>query len=179
MTTTSDLARPTSGNVVDLILSDHRRFEDLLREVRSAEGDARAALDAFTALHLAHAEAEENEVYPVLRKQDAVDAEEADHGREEHAEGHEALLAVLELDSLEGDDFEEKIERLGELVNHHLGEEELNILTPAKEEADEQLLADLGERFARARNEVLDREPGADEVRKVVEQARQEGLLDD
>ena len=180
MTSVQDLARPTSGNVVDLILDDHRRFEDLLREVRSAHGDDRQALEAFATLHLAHARAEETEVYPALRKQDAVDSEEADHGKEEHAEGHEALLAVLELDRLEGEEFEERIERLGELVNHHLGEEEINILTPARQDAAEELLADLGERFARARNEALDEGPvGAEEIRRVVEASRREGLLDD
>jgi hemerythrin superfamily protein len=92
---TIDLGRPTSGDVVDLVLADHRRFEDMLRQLRSTESDRDAVRQAFAALHVAHAEAEERHVYPQLRKKTSVDAEEAEHGEEEHAEGHEALLAVL------------------------------------------------------------------------------------
>ena len=32
-------------DVVDLILADHRRFEELLREVRNVEADREAALE--------------------------------------------------------------------------------------------------------------------------------------
>ena len=43
------------------------------------------------------AEAEEKHVYPKLKNKDAITAHEAEHGEEEHAEGHEAMLKVLEL----------------------------------------------------------------------------------
>ena len=83
-----DLARPTEGDVVDLILEDHRRFEALLRELRDSSADRDAVRLAFSALHVAHAEAEEQKVYPTLRRKDAIDEHEAEHGEEEHAEGH-------------------------------------------------------------------------------------------
>ena len=34
--TAIDLGRPVSGDVVDLILDDHRRFEALLRDLRDS-----------------------------------------------------------------------------------------------------------------------------------------------
>ena len=69
--------------MLDLILDDHRRFEALLRELRDSSADRDAVRRAFSALHVAHAEAEESKVYPTLRRKDAIDEHEAEHGEEE------------------------------------------------------------------------------------------------
>jgi hemerythrin superfamily protein len=180
MTESLDLGRPGSGDVVDLILEDHRRFESLLRELRDVTGDRDAARRAFSALHVAHAEAEEAKVYPTLRRKDAIGEHEAEHSEEEHAEGHQALLAVLEADSLEGDEFDDLVEALATAVNHHLTEEELTILNPAREEVSEEVRTRLGEEFARERNAQLDADCGRIEnVRGIVARAERQGLLDD
>ena len=92
-----DLGRPVQGDVIDLILEDHRRFERLLRDLRDSSSDRDAVRRALATLHTAHAIAEETHVYPKLRRRDAITSNEAEHGEEEHAEGHEAMLAVLEL----------------------------------------------------------------------------------
>jgi len=34
-----DLGRPVEGDVVELILADHRRFESLLRDLRDSSSD--------------------------------------------------------------------------------------------------------------------------------------------
>jgi hemerythrin superfamily protein len=137
--TAIDLGRPVSGDVVELILDDHRRFEALLRDLRDSSSDRDAVRHAFATLHVAHATAEEQYVYPKLRRKDAITEHEADHGEEEHAEGHEALLAVLE-----------------------------------------QVRAELGEAFANERNRQVDDNCGTlTNVRRIVAEARREGLLDD
>jgi len=178
MSESLDLGRPTSGDVIDLILDDHRRFEALLRHLRDSSSDRDAVRKAFAALHVAHAEAEEHEVYPTLRKKDAISEHEAEHGEEEHAEGHEALLKVLEADDLEGEDFDELVEELATAVNHHLTEEELTILNPAREEVAAQVRERLGVAFATARNAQLDDDCGrVENVRSIVEEAEKQGLL--
>jgi hypothetical protein len=53
------LPRLTGGDVVELILADHRTFEELLRTLRDSTADREAARRAFAALHVAHAEAED------------------------------------------------------------------------------------------------------------------------
>lgn len=177
--TTIDLGSPQSGDVVDLILDDHRRFEALLRELRNSEADRDAVRKAFSTLHVAHAEAEENDVYPALRKRSSVDEHEAEHGEEEHAEGHLALLAVLECASTDTQKFDDAVEELARVVNHHLTEEELTILNPAREEVGERARADLGTKFAVERNRQIDADCGSIEnVRKIVEAARREGLIE-
>jgi len=178
--TTIDLGRPVSGDVIDLILDDHRLFESLLRDLRDNSLDRDAVRRAFATLHVAHAEAEEKYVYPKLRRKDAISEHEAEHGQEEHAEGHEALLAVLELKGTDTQSFDDAVEKLAAAVNHHLTEEELTILNPAREEVGPQVRAELGERFARERNAQVDAGCGSvDNVRRIVDEARKAGVLDD
>ena len=180
MSTPIDLGRPVSGDVIDLILEDHRRFEALMRQLRDSTSDRDAVRRALSALHVAHAEAEEKHVYPTLRRKDAITDHEAEHGEEEHAEGHEAMLKVLELKGTDTQAFDDAVEELATALNHHLTEEELTILNPAREEVSEKVRAELGEVFATERNRQLDADCGSvDNVRRIVEAAEKEGLLDD
>lgn len=178
--TSIELGRPESGDVVELIMEDHRRFEQLLRQLRDSSSDREAVRQAFAALHVAHAEAEERYVYPKLRRKDAIDEHEAEHGREEHAEGNEALLAVLELKGTDTQAFDDAVEELSKVVNHHLSEEELTILNPARTEVSDQVRAELGTAFADERNRQIDDNCGRiANVRAIVRKAEQKGLLDD
>lgn len=180
MSTPIDLGRPVSGDVIDLILEDHRRFEALMRQLRDSTSDRDAVRKALSALHVAHAEAEEKHVYPQLRRKDAITEHEAEHGEEEHAEGHEAMLKVLELKGTDTQAFDDAVEELATALNHHLTEEELTILNPAREEVSEKVRAQLGEAFATERNKQLDADCGSvDNVRRIVQEAEKEGLLDD
>ena len=177
--TNLDLELPDEGDVVDLILADHRRFEELLRDLRDSTSDRDAVRQTFATLHVAHAEAEESEVYPTLRKKDAITEGEEDHGEEEHAEGHQALLDVLEADSTTGEAFDDLVEELARVVNHHLTEEELTILNPARGDVSSADLARLGKSVATARNRLIEEGCGdVANVRAVVAEARDQGLLD-
>ena len=174
-----DLGRPLAGDVVELILEDHRRFETLLRQLRDASSDRDAVRRALAALHVAHAEAEERHVYPTLRRDHAIGADEAEHGEHEHAEGNQALLAVLELEQVEGEEFDDAVEELSRVLNHHLTEEELSILNPARTDVPAEARAELGLVFAQERNAQIDGDCGrVDHVRTLVAQAADEGLLD-
>jgi hypothetical protein len=181
MTTTPvELGRPVAGDVVELILEDHSRFETLLRQLRDSSADRDAVRWAFAALHVAHAEAEERHVYPSLRRRQAIDPDEAEHGEEEHAEGNEALLAVLEMEQTSGPEFGDAVEELSRVVYHHLTEEELTILNPARDGVSAAVRAELGQVFAAERNAQIDQDCGRlDNVRAVVERERNKALLDE
>jgi len=173
------LHRPVAGDVIDLILADHRLFEELLRALRDSSSDRAEIRDALAMVLVAHAEAEEKYVYPKLRKRNAVGKEEAEHGEEEHAEGHEALLKVLELKSTDTDAFTDAVEELSGAINHHLAEEELTILNPARDEVGPRVRADLGKEFLAERNRLIDANCGTvTNVRRLVAKARKEGQLD-
>ena len=176
--TTPEIPRPTSGDVVDLILDDHRLFEALLRELRDATADREAAREALAHVLIAHGEAEEEKVYSQLNRKRAITKDEAEHGEEEHAEGNEALLALLECKGTDTQTFDDAVEKLAEALNHHIGEEEQTILNPARTEVSEQVRQNLGEAWAAMRNRLIDEGCGSvDNVRKIVEQALLVGLL--
>ena len=182
MTSTSiQVGRPTGGDVLDLITDDHRLFERLLAQLRDSTSDRDAVRAAFADVLIGHGEAEEEIVYPVLRrKAEDVGEHEVEHGHEEHAEGNQALLAVLELKGTDTQAFTDAVEELSNLIAHHIAEEELTIISPARTEVGERVRRDLGERWAARRNEMVDQHCGAIEsVRRIVAEARREGVLDD
>ena len=181
ITTSVELGRPASGDVIDLIIDDHRLFEQLLRQLRDSTQDRDAVRKAFANVLIAHGEAEEELVYPTLRQKAAdVTGHDVEHGHEEHAEGNEALLAVLELKGTGTQAFSDAVEELSNLVTHHIAEEELTILAPARTEVTEKVRRDLGEKWAARRNELIDQNCGSiANVRRIVEQAKQAGVLDD
>ncbi|WP_330461529.1 hemerythrin domain-containing protein [Streptomyces sp. NBC_00820] len=140
-----------SSDVVELILKDHRTMEDLFRRMRSTEADRAGALREFADLLIAHGEAEEVEVYPALKRYKPIDNEEIEHGSEEHAEGEKALLGLLEVEEVGGEDWDEKLENLVEAVNHHFDEEERTILNAARQNLTDERRDELGEAFLRER----------------------------
>lgn len=184
--TTSDLPSRGAGavdgdDVVDLILGDHAEFERLLRLLRSDVADRATALGEFADLLVSHAEAEESQVYPTLRsKVPSDDEDEVAHGREEHAEGHEELLALLEVNDVDSDAFSTQLEEVSEVVMHHLDEEERGVLNLARAHVADDVRAELGRAFMKARADQLASGAGSvDNVRRLVDEAKQEGLLDD
>ncbi|CAL9588235.1 hypothetical protein SUDANB145_05171 [Streptomyces sp. enrichment culture] len=154
-----------STDVVELILRDHRRMEDLFRVMRNAEADRAAALKEFADLLIAHASAEEDEVYPALRRYKNVDGEDVDHSVHEHHEANEALLALLEVEDTTSDAWDEGLEELVTAVNHHADEEERTLLNDARENVGEDRRAELGQKFLEARAGYL--ESGCGDVENV------------
>jgi hypothetical protein len=87
---------------------------------------------------------------------------------------------VLELKGTDTQAFDDAVEELATALNHHLTEEELTILNPAREDVSEKVRAELGVAFATERNKQLDDDCGSiDNVRRIVREAEKDGLLDD
>ncbi|MFF5857834.1 hemerythrin domain-containing protein [Streptomyces sp. NPDC012751] len=142
-------------DVVELILQDHRRMEELFRRMRSVEADRAAALEEFADLLVAHALAEEAEVYPALKRYKNIDDEEVEHGEHEHDEGNQALLDLLRVEEVGSEEWDEKLEELVKAVTHHADEEERTILNGARENVAAERRAELGAAFLRERERQL------------------------
>jgi hypothetical protein len=154
--TSTEIPRPESGDVVELILEDHRLFEHLLRELRNDQNDRAALLRQLSSLLMAHGDAEESKVYPQLERKNAIEEEEAEHGEQEHHEIYEALLPLLEASELYDETFSHGIHELSETLLHHLDEEERDILNPAREDVTDADRAALGAAWLGERNRMLD-----------------------
>ena len=173
-----EIPRPTSGDVIELILDDHRLFEDLLRECRRSDADRAAARQALAELLVAHAVAEEEKVYPDLRRARAIGAHEEEHSEEEHAEINEALLAFLEAKGTDTQKYDDALEELATAVNHHAGEEETDILNPAREDLSIDRRGSLGVAWAKRRNQLLEEGcASAEQVAALLAEAVDEGVL--
>ena len=164
-----EIPRPDSGDVVEMILEDHRLFEHLLRELRNEQNDRDALRRQLSELLVAHGEAEESRVYPQLERKDAIDEAEAEHGEKEHQEGYEKLLPLLEATELYDEGFSHDLHEFSETLMHHLDEEERDILNPARADVSEQDRATLGAAWLAERNRMLDEGCGTTEqVRALV-----------
>jgi hemerythrin-like domain-containing protein len=163
-----------SRDVIELILDDHREFERLFRALRNRDENRQARLRELADLLVAHAEAEEREVYPVLKREAPQEREEIAHGHEEHVDGHEALAALQEISDGDQETFEERLEELVETVMHHLDEEERDVLNAARENVDRETREKLGDAFLNARNDLIAQQPGEPEkVRELIEASKQ------
>jgi hemerythrin-like domain-containing protein len=167
-----EIPRPTAGDVVELILDDHRVIEELLRGLRDETEDRTALRTAFAHLLVAHGEAEESKVYGPLQRTDAIGQVEVEHSTEEHDEGYEALLTLLEVEDVDSEDFSAAIHQVSERLSHHMDEEERDILNPARTDVSAEKRAMLGASWAAERNRLLDADCGAvANVRRLVERA--------
>ncbi|KRE41935.1 hemerythrin domain-containing protein [Knoellia sp. Soil729] len=172
------IPRPTSGDVLDLILDDHRLFEDLLRQARRNDVDREAARTALTELLVAHGEAEEEKVYSTLRTKRAIGEHEQEHGKEEHAEINEAIIGFLEAKGTDTDKYDSALEDLATAVNHHANEEEQTILNPAREDVSLDVRKELGVAWATRRNELLDQGCASlEQVKALLHRAEEEGTI--
>lgn len=124
------------ADVVDVIVADHVRFEALLRALRDRShpdlaDHRRRTLTELADLLVAHATAEESEVYPKLRELTGGDGH-VEHGEDEHVEGHRRLLALLDVPDVTSTGFDTAVSRLANSLYHHLDEEERTLLNDAR-----------------------------------------------
>ena len=176
--TEMEIPRPVSGDVLERILEDHELFEDLLRLARRSDSDREAARHALAEVLVAHAVAEEELVYPELRRARAIGGHEKEHGEEEHAEINEALLAFLRAKGTDTQKYDDALEELATVVNHHANEEEQTIINPARDDVSVERREELGVAWLTRRNELLEQGCASEEqVAALLEEAVEEGTL--
>lgn len=148
-------------NAIELINQEHEMFRQLFDNYRDAERghDSRAKKDLANRLMnelTAHERMEEDVFFPELRKRVSEEGEDdIDEGLQEH---HVADLLIDELRELdpEDDEFKPKMKVLQENVEHHLEEEEENILPRAKRLFSNDQLNELGMRMAEVKASILE-----------------------
>ena len=127
-----DIDEAQDGDVFEMLKRDHRHVQDLFSRFEGAEKHSRASIaeETLTALEV-HAAIEEELVYPAIAEV-IEDEETVNEAKEEH---HVAKLLIKELHKMDAgkDDFATKFKVLGELVGHHIEEEEGELFPQAQE----------------------------------------------
>ena len=147
-----------SGDVVDLIMQDHREVERLFDELKENPEKRPNLLPVLTTLLTAHSRAEEAEVYPVAAAE-AGEKEEVSHSQQEHIEADQLLAKLVKTDPASAD-FDKALQNLVDAVSHHVEEEETKVLPGMRANLSDQRRTELGEAFAASRKEHLGEQPG-------------------
>ena len=120
------------SGVIEMLKNDHEKVKRLFEDFESAEGREQADIAATAIMELeVHADLEEKLVYPAIREH--IDEDEMmNEAVEEH---HLVHVLIKELKKLKPKDeiFQAKFKVLGELVKHHIEEEEKKMLPKAQE----------------------------------------------
>ncbi len=124
---------PESQDVVDLLLAQHEEARRLFAEVEQAAGEARReAFEQLVRLLAVHETAEEEVVYPAVRKM-VDDGDTLADART--AEEDEAKKGLSELESLgvEDPDFDAKLASVKQLLLTHAENEEREVFPELRE----------------------------------------------
>ena len=148
----------TSGgtDVTALLASDHRALEQLFREYESGTGDLsadrkRELVERIVKELSVHAAAEEQVVYPALRRIDSTGEELSEDSLGDHQRIKEVLS---QLDGMSGDDAEMDVlvESLVEDVTSHVEEEEEQVFAKLRSALSEDELVDMARAVDRAKS---------------------------
>ncbi|MBE9227062.1 hemerythrin domain-containing protein [Phormidium sp. LEGE 05292] len=141
-------------NVIELIKSDHRKVESLFSEMEKAK-DSKKMQKLFDQLYTEltlHAKVEELTLYPSMRNYDETH-DMVEEAEEEHTEAKELLEEIKSM-SPSDPEFKAKIEELKEAVQHHVEEEESEILPSVSDSMDEQEMKELAKEFQEAKSKL-------------------------
>jgi predicted DNA-binding protein len=144
----------SSNDVINLILEDHKPLKKLIKILK---GDSKLsvkkpAFEKFAPLLNSHAKPEEQTVYVAMKKRKDLRSE-ALEGDTEH------MIADQLVDEIkctkDKDMWMAKVKVLSELVEHHIEEEEDDLLPDYKKATDLEERIQIGEQYSSLRAEML------------------------
>jgi hemerythrin superfamily protein len=134
-------------NVVDLIEQDHREVEQLFAEFQSSDDPSLAAriCDELTR----HTHGEDRAVYPIVAERVDDGKSLTDEAEQEHKAARQLIGRIR--NTTDRDHLRELMAELEGAIQHHVREEEQEMLPKARHELDTATLDDLGARFEEAK----------------------------
>jgi len=142
-TTQSETMTADQEGIVQVLETEHRQVEDLLAQLAAEENETEAEelVKQIKRELMAHSTAEDRVVYATIEQNEDM-AEDIEHARDEHAGIDEALTELVEASFGDGD-FKDKVQELTRCVQHHVKEEENEILPKASKFIDQQTSREL------------------------------------
>jgi hemerythrin superfamily protein len=135
------------SDVIELIEHDHREVEALFAQFESTQ-DRSVALKICDELDK-HTHAEDSAVYPTI-EEDVPDGKKMmKEAEDEHKEARQLIGRIRQTE--DSDHLAELMTELKGAIEHHVHEEESEILPKTREALDEAQLETLGEEFQAAK----------------------------
>jgi hemerythrin superfamily protein len=135
-------------DVTKLIEADHREVESLFAQFKQA-GSKQLAMQICEELD-AHASAEEQVFYPVVRDEVPEGHKLADEGEEEHGEARQLIGRIKNTE--DESHLAELVNELEQAVSHHVHEEESEMLPKTQTALDAGRLSELGSEYQAAKH---------------------------
>jgi hypothetical protein len=147
--TQKETARKASveSDIVNIILEDHKALKELIEVMKDSEKSQEerfAAFEEFAPTLIAHAKPEEASLYKYMKQNEEL-KEEGCEGEVEHMLADQLVEEIKR--ASDNDMKAAQIKVLAELVEHHIEEEESELLPDFKKEAEPQIRARLGDQF--------------------------------
>ncbi|MDX2841171.1 hemerythrin domain-containing protein, partial [Streptomyces ipomoeae] len=136
------------GDVIEELKTDHREVERLfgkIEELPFGDPQRKEYADLVTIELVRHSVAEEEYLYPTVRRYVDDGDTLADRELEEHAAA-ERTMKDLERCAADDPDFERLIAQLMAEIRHHVREEESDLFPRLADSCSVELLNDLGEK---------------------------------
>lgn len=145
--------KPAAQDAIALLKADHQEVKGWFEDFEKARGDSRKA-DLARRICLAlkvHTQVEEEIFYPQTRELLADDSI-VDEAVVEH-DAAKKLIAEIEAMDAGGDMFDARVKVLGEMIEHHVKEEETEYF-PEVRKSDADLKA-MGAQMAKRKSELM------------------------
>jgi hemerythrin superfamily protein len=151
-------------DIVKLILEDHKPLKKLIKILKDSEkhdlDERQEAFEEFAPLLVNHSKPEEQSLYVFMKDEDEL-REEGFEGDVEHALADQLLEEIKRTD--DEDLWSARVKVLAELVEHHIEEEESELLPDFKKHSEVEDRMELGANFLRLKSEI-ESEGGRDTV---------------
>lgn len=141
------------SDIIDLIYDDHKALKKLLKVMKSEEADddeKQEAFESFAPLLIAHSRPEEQVLYAFMKEDEDLRTEGFE-GEVEHGLADQLIEEAKRSD--DHDLFLARIKVLAELVEHHLKEEENDLLPDFKRHSSKDERREMGHDFLDAKAE--------------------------
>lgn len=143
------------GDIVNLILEDHRSLKELIKVMKDLDNDMderQQAFEEFAPLLVLHAKPEEQTLYTACKQDEEMRTE----GFEGDVEHQLADQMLEEIERTEDEDlWSARVKVLAELVEHHIQEEEGDLLPDFKKHSELEDRIQLGNRFIELKERYL------------------------
>ncbi|MEU9976390.1 hemerythrin domain-containing protein [Streptomyces sp. NPDC051014] len=142
------------GDAIAELMTDHREVDEMFARIQAMPGggqELRDVVDEVTIELVRHSIAEEEYLYPAVRKHveggdEIADREIADHGRVER------LLKDLEKTDTDDPRTGPLLQQLVQEVTAHIQDEEQNLFPMLRQACTADALNDLGDKIRRAKS---------------------------
>lgn len=159
-------AKQVGTDIILLILRDHKPLKALLKTMKDEKPtyqQKRAAFEKFEPLLMSHAKPEEETWYKMMKSED----ESRIQGLEGDVEHGLASQLCEELKATDDQDlFMAKVKVLAELVEHHIEEEEEEMLPDYKKDSTMEERTALGQKYSKMQESLKDQDESSPLIEK-------------